>query len=87
MHESMSAEGRGFFAEKENGWSGENRLAMFPRLRQKILPMLSDRRFPIAALVCSAGALLGGASVQAQAPAAPAGLDAQMIQKADQLAA
>ena len=49
--------------------------------------MLSDRRFPIAALVCSAGALLGGTSVQAQAPAAPAGLDAQMIQKGDQLAA
>ncbi len=46
--------------------------------------MLSDRRFPIAALVCSAGAMLAGASAQAQAPAA-ATLDAQMMQKGEQL--
>ena len=47
--------------------------------------MLSDRRFPIAALVCSAGALWAGAAVQAQAPAAAADRDAQMLQKGEQL--
>ena len=46
--------------------------------------MLSDRRFPIAALVCSAGALLAGASAQAQAPAAAA-RDAQMLEKGEKL--
>ena len=62
----------------------KNRLAMFPHLRAKTLPMLSDRRFPIAALVCSAGAMWAGAAAQAQAPAA-ATLDAQMLLKGEQL--
>ncbi len=47
--------------------------------------MLPDRRFPIAALVCAAGALPGGAPAQAQVPAAPAGLDEQMLKKGEQL--
>ena len=47
--------------------------------------MLSDRRFPIAALVCSAGAMLAGASLHAQAPAA-ATLDAQMVERGEKLA-
>lgn len=50
-----------------------------------IPPMIFDRRFPTAALVCSAAALCAGSSALAQAPAAPATLDAQTLQKGEQL--
>jgi len=50
--------------------------------------MLFDRRFPPAAIVCLAISLLsvGPAMAQAPAPAAPATLDVQMMQDAEQLA-
>ncbi len=50
--------------------------------------MIFDRRFPTVALVCSAAALGTGSSGFAQAPAAPAApatLDAQALQKGEQL--
>ena len=48
----------------------------------QLLPMLFDRRHPIAALVCSAGAMCAGPVALAQAPAT---LDQQMMQKAEKL--
>ena len=51
--------------------------------------MFSDRRLPIAALVCAAGMLLAGAPAPAQLPqppaAAPAGIDEQLLKKGEQL--
>jgi len=46
--------------------------------------MLFDRRTPIAALVCSAGAMCAGPTALAQAPA-PLTLDAQMMLRAEKL--
>ena len=49
------------------------------------LPMPFASRFLSAAIVCLAGFLLASGPVAAQAPPAPATLDIQLMQKADQL--
>ncbi len=49
------------------------------------LPMPFTSRFPFAAIVCLAGFLLTSGPAAAQAPPAPATLDLQLMQKAEQL--